>query len=275
MINEYETTEEFIPKVLEVVNGKLFEHYILLNTIFMINYQGAEYLESYIIGTPESWILGFCIQDTYLIYGHNWTKEQLDEVQTKVNSLKYIKPFHFSGTAELIKSLTLKFDVKIFKDRNFYENKIVSNFDDDSRCSLAKNEDIEAVSNMMCDYFEDEYDGKNNKQLEQMRIEVQDSIKNGSIWILKIENKIVSMCSIILTQFDSPIIGSFFTDRSSRNKGYGTKLLSHVSKKMIERFGIVTLLADKNHLASIRVFEKLNYKNIYQTLEVAIKQNIS
>ena len=270
MINEFETIEDFIPKVVEVINGKLFEHYILLNSIFRTDYQGDEYLESYIIGTPENWILGFCMQSTYMLYGYNWTDKQLADAQNKVDSIDYLKPFHFSGTAKLVRNLTSEFNVDIFKDRIFYENRNLAYFQSDSRCALAKMEDLENVSIMMCDYFEDEYDGKNNKRLDQMKIEVEDSIGKETIWTLKIDDEIVSMCSTILTQFDSPIIGSFFTLRKARNKGYGTTLLSHVSKEMVKRFGIVTLLADKNHTESIKVFEKLNYINVYETLEVAI-----
>lgn len=270
MINEYENLREFIPKVVQVVNGRLFEHYILFNAISITDYKGDEYLESYIIGDRESWILGFCIQGTYMLYGHNWTNQQLVDAQSKIDSIRYLKPFHFSGTAKLVRNLTSNFSVEIFKDRIFYENKSLSNFQVDPRCTLAKMEDLENVSIMMCEYFEDEYDGKNNKSIEQMRIEVQNSIEKETIWILKIGNEIISMCSTILTSFDSPIIGSFFTSRAARNKGYGTSLLSHVSKEMVEQFGVVTLLADKNHPESIKVFEKLKYKNVYETLEVAI-----
>lgn len=270
MIEEFDNLNKFILKIDELIDRKYFEHYMLINAVSGISHFGAEYFESFTIGTKESWIVGFCFQGNYMLFGKNWKQSQISLVQSKIKQIKYQKGFHFLGSAELIKELTSYLKVIIFKDRIYYLKTDNSYLKFDVNCELALVSDIDQVSQMMCDYFEDEYEGLNNKQLEKMKVEVASSIDKGNIWVYRMEGDITSMCSTIMTEFDSPIIGSFFTKRNLRNYGYGTKLLSHVSNKMIKQFGIVTLLADKNHIESIKVFMKLHFENVYETLEVIV-----
>lgn len=271
MIQEFENTNDFILKVDEIINGKYFENYILIDAISRVSYYGEEYFESYIIGDIGNYIIGFCFNGNYMFYGENWSNDQIVEAQKKVKLINYQKGFHISGNNELVKKLTSDLNVEIFKDRIYYRKKNKVELKSNFVFELANIEDLETLSIMMCEYFEDEYNGKNNKEIEQMRNEVKKSIEKETIWILKSENEIISMCSTIFTQFNITIIGSFFTKRNYRNKNYGTHLLNYVSNAMIDKFGEVTLLGDKNHPESIKVFEKLEYQNVYENLDVIIK----
>lgn len=272
MIYEFENTTDFIIEVDKIIGGKYFEHYFLIDAVSRIGHYQQEYYDSFIIGDSKNWILGFWFNGNYFVYGNDWTENQLNELKDRINFEVYQKGFHFNGTANLITELMENINYSIFKERLYYSNnKVVKVSKQENITELASLEYLDEVTQMICEYFEDEYHGKNNKDFSKMRKETESSIKKNSIWILKNEDVIVSMCSIISTPFNFPIIGSFFTKRENRNKGFGTKLMQDVTEFLKDKFDMVNLLAEKNNIESNIVFEKLNYKIVYKTNDFIIQ----
>lgn len=272
MTYEFENTADFIIEVDKIIAGKYFEHYFLIDAVSMIGQYQQEYYDSFIIGDTKNWILGFWLNGNYLVYGNDWTENQLNELKNRINFGIYQKGFHFNGTAELIAKLMENINYSIFKERLYYSNsEVVKISKQKNIAELASLENLDEIAQMTCEYFQEEYHGKNNKDFNKMRKEMESSIIGNSIWILKNEDVIVSMCSIISTPFNFPIIGSFFTKREYRNKGFGTKLLQDVTEFLKNKFDKVNLLAEKNNIESNIIFEKLNYKIVYKTNDFIIQ----
>lgn len=272
MTKEFNNTIDFIIEASKLIELKYFEHYALIDAVSMIGYYQMEFNDCYIIGNLKNWIIGFWYKDNYLIYGQDWTKNQLKELKNRVNFKNHPKGFHFIGTKKLITGIVENINYSIFKERLFLSNSKnvkVSNLK--NIAVIAEIENLDEITKMLCDYFEEEYKGKISKDFEEMRIETKKLIEKNSIWIIKNEKELISICSIKSPSYNYPIIGSFFTKRNFRNKGFGTKLLQDVTEFLKNEFKIVNLLAEKSNIESNIVFKKLNYKIIYETIDFIIE----
>ena len=272
MTHEFDNTRDFILEVDKIIVNNYFEHYFLINSVSMVGHYQLEYFDSYLIGDSKNWIVGFWLSGNYFIYGKDWTESQINELKKRIDFSIYEKGFHFNGTEKLISQLTENVNHSIFKERLYYSNVELTKISDiNNIAELGILENLDEITQMTCDYFEEEYKGLNNKEFDAMKIETDSSLKNNSIWILRDNNEIVSMCSIINTTYNFPIIGSLFTKKKYRNKGFGTKLLQDVTIFLKDKFDVVNLLAEKNNIESNIVFQKLNYKIVYETKDIEIE----
>jgi predicted GNAT family acetyltransferase len=277
MIEEFtEVNIEFVSKIKSLVGEQFFEHYYLINAINeVLEGNIISYEAYYIFNDNNSWIIGIRINGNYLIYGKNWDENLIEQTISKINFSIFQPNYHFSGTnslvTEILKSSNRK--LEIFKDRIFYSCSKLNSFDEQENFEklLCDKNDIEELAEMVCEYFEDEYNGKNNKDFDAVLRQVEHQIENNTLWNLKHNGKIKSFCSIIQTSNGNPIIGSFFTKRNERNLGYGTALIRTVTNNLLKVTNEVWLISDKESIASNKVFNNIGYKPIYETTDVLIK----
>ena len=272
MTTDFDNIQDFLIEVDGLIDGMYFEHNYLVDGISRVGYFQQEYHESYIVRDQESWVVGFCFAGNYMLYGKNWNNKQLIVIKDLLKRHSYNKGFHFSGTAELIKDLFAEKNYKLFKHRIFYEAVNITSVNKlELIPRLAKVEELDILTQMTCDYFHEEYKGQNDKDFEKIKPSVLNSIQKKCIWVLENDGQIISKCSIIMTQFESPIIGSFYTIQESRNQGFGTRLLEFVSNHLLKEYKSVCLLSDKNNIESNIVFKRLNYINKYETRDITVE----
>jgi hypothetical protein len=277
MIEEFtEVNIEFVSKIKSLVGEQFFEHYYLINAINeVLEGNIISYEAYYLFNDNNSWIIGIRINGNYLIYGKNWDENLIEQTISKINFPMFQTNYHFSGTnslvTEILKSSNRK--LEIFKDRIFYSSSKLNLFDEQESFEklLCDKNDIEELAEMVCEYFEDEYNGKNNKDFDAVLLQVEKQIENNTLWNLKHNGKIKSICSIIQTSNGTPIIGSFFTKRNERNLGYGTALIRTVTNNLLKITNEVWLISDKESIVSNKVFNNIGYKPIYETTDVLIK----
>lgn len=277
MIEEFdEVNIEFVSKIKSLVGEEFFEHYYLINAINEVLEGNIISYEAYYVSNDNnSWIIGIRIDGNYLIYGKNWDKNLIEQTISKINFPLFQPNYHFSGTnnlvTEILKSSNRK--LEIFKDRIFYTCSKLDHLDEEENFEkvLCDIKDIEELAEMVCEYFEDEYKGINNKDFDAVLLQVESQIKKKTLWNLKHNGKIKSICSIIQTSNGNPIIGSFFTKRNERNLGYGTSLLRTVTNNLLKFNNEVWLISDKESVASNKVFHNIGYKPIYETTDILIK----
>jgi predicted GNAT family acetyltransferase len=271
-----EVNIEFVSKIKSLVGDEFFEHYYLINAINEVLEGNLESFEAYyIFNDNNSWIIGIRISGNYLIYGKNWDNNLIDQTISKINFPIFQPNYHFSGTSSLVTEILESSNRKleIFKDRIFYSCSKLNSFNEkvEFQKLLCSKNDTEELAEMVCEYFEDEYKGKNNKDFDAVLQQVEYQIANNKLWNLKHNGKIKSICSIIQTSIGNPIIGSFYTKRSERNLGYGTELIRAVTKDLLEVTNEVWLISDKESLESNKVFNNIGYKPVYKTTDVLIK----
>lgn len=277
MIKEYqEATIEFIGEIKGLIGEQFFEHYYLINAINEILNKNSNSYEAYIIwNNSNSWIIGLRVDGNYLIYGKNWNTNLIQQTISRIDFDMYQPNYHFSGTNKLVTEIlkSADRDLKVFKDRIFYAcSKLNDSFENKKFENLICDKiDLEEIAQMLCDYFEEEYKGENNKEFSLMLRQVSKQIENKALWNLKFNGEIKSICSIIETSKGNPIIGSFFTKKDERSKGYGSSLVKFVTSFLLNNTDEVWLISDKSSIASNRVFKKIGYLPAYESIDVLIK----
>lgn len=276
MIEEFEILDQdFIRRVQELIGDDFIQYYNLIDAVNNVMNGYIEFYDAFIIAeSNDSWIIGLWVSGNYLIYSKNYNKAQLKILIERIDLTAYHNGFHFLGTREIIESIVSSTEIKftIFKKRLLYVCKKVNQYNENPLqiIGFPESKDAEELTKMTCDYFEDEYKGKNNKDYDKVLPNVRNQILQQTLWNLKVDKQIKSMCSIINTAANVPIVGSFFTKRESRNLGYGQSLLFKVTDELLKKYVECWLIADEENLESIKVFEKIGYRNVYKTLDVII-----
>lgn len=276
MIEEFEILDqEFVAKVQNLVWDNYFPYFNLVTAIDSVLNGNLNLYDAYILTENESWVIGLRVDGHYMIYSKNFTAKQFQLILHRNDFSIFQNGYRFVGTKQLIEKLhsTLDINFYIFKDRLFYVCDKINHYNKNPLLvvSEASISDIDELSKMICDYFEDEYKGTNNKDFEFVKDDVSRQISTGKkLWALKSDEKLKSICSIIPTHVNIPIIGSFFTKREARNLGFGKNLLFEITGKLLNEYRECWLTADANNIESIAVFEKVGYKSIYKTLEIVV-----
>lgn len=276
MIEEFEILDQdFIAKAQKLVGDDFFQHYYLINIINATMSGNLNLYDAYIITDENSWVIGIRVDGNCLLYSKNVTEKQIQVIMHRTDFSIFQNGYHFMGTRDLIEKIQANAGInfKVFKNRRYYICDKVNYYLKNPLLSVktANNNDINELAKMTCEYFEDEYHGENNKDLETMKQDVSRLIQDGDkLWVLKTDKVLKSMCSIIPTPVNVPLIGSFFTKRESRNLGFGKNLLFEITEKLLKQYSECWLIADETNHQSLAVFEKVGYKPVYRTLEIIV-----
>ena len=109
---------------------------------------------------------------------------------------------------------------------------------------------------MLQEYYQEEYDGSNDKTIEEMRRRIISVIQTEKIYVLldKYET-LLSFCTII-----DPDIGILFTNRVHRRKGYGKIILSYCSQLLQQKNDTVYVMTDGNKIESNIVCKAVGFE---------------
>ncbi len=120
--------------------------------------------------------------------------------------------------------------------------------------------ELNELAVMLQEYYHEEYNGINDKTIEEMQHRIFQVIHTKKIYVLLDTNeKLLSFCTII-----NPDIGILFTKRQYRNKGYGKIILSYCSNFLQQKNGMVYLMTDIDKLESNIVCEAVGFKPYYK-----------
>jgi hypothetical protein len=263
-------------------NNKAFNRF-LLQEIDLDSYRFKylkDYLDKVISGqlpvydlsivniADNGWIL-ILHGEMLLVYGDNWTKNQLIEIR-EVFELNKFTNFTLAGDNDLIDELINFYKPNNFiveKRRLFYKANDINNFISDNMKILNGNlNQLNELAKMLQDYYHEEYNGLNDKTYEEMQKRIYSVIQSGKIYVL-LDNKenIVSFCTII-----DPDIGIMFTKREHRNNGYAKIILSYCSRILQQKNETVYVMTDRDKLESNIVCEAVGFKPFYSYLMTKI-----
>jgi hypothetical protein len=219
----------------------------------------------------KSWIL-IIHSGTILIYGENWSKSQFEEIKTAFDLTKFTN-YLLTGDSLLIKALLEFYEIDNFlieMERLFYKTTSIKVFNNlDLEIAPAANKDVNVLAAMLQQYYHEEYEGENDKTIEEMISRVNQCISEGTMFVLS-NNKgdILSFCTII-----DPDIGIFFTKTEFRNNGYGKIILSYCSNLLLQRNGEVYLMTVKSRVESNTACERVGFKPYFEYSYIRINNS--
>jgi hypothetical protein len=165
-----------LDQIEELIHNHPFEHFFLYNNLIKTLNNNYEINAKWLKGDQKSWILGFCSNNNYQIYGLNYTQERLDEVTNELD-LSLLPDSHvISGNkkiCEYILSKNKSVNYTILKNRNFYEvvpKTFLVYINDTLTIRKGTSNDIDTLARLHCDFFKEEYKGQNNKEMSDMII---------------------------------------------------------------------------------------------------------
>ncbi len=234
----------------------------------VINGQSPVYDLSIINIADNGWIL-ILHGEMLLVYGENWTQNQLVEIR-EVFELNKFTNFTLAGDNDLIDELINLYKPKncvVVKRRLFYKASEIKSFTANNlKIRSGTLNQFYELAKMLQEYYHEEYNGLNDKTLEEMRQSIYSVIQSGKIYVLlDNEENILSFCTII-----DPDIGIMFTKRDCRNKGYGKIILSYCSRILQQKNETIYVMTDRDKLESNIVCKAVGFKPFYNYIMTKI-----
>ena len=128
-------------------------------------------------------------------------------------------------------------------------------------------DDIDVLNKLLKSLFTQEHEFKENKKLQTKALKkIIKSKKLGDIFVLQKKGKVVAMLNILYSYSTAlggrvALLEDMVVDKKHRQKGYGSKLLNSVLKKL-EKNNIrrVTLLSDHDNAQAHKFYKKFGFK---------------
>jgi hypothetical protein len=256
-------TEEFNKFLFQRIDLNLYRHKYLKDYINKVFNRQLQLYDSSVINTlNDGWII-ILHGEMLLIYGDNWQRDQLKEIQEVFDLNKYTN-FTLAGDNELIDEIINFYNPKNFKvdkRRLFYKATVIRNYENNElKIRLGNQNEIDELAIMLQQYYNEEYNCQNDKVIEEMLDRIQTLILKEKIYVLLDKNNvIVSFCTII-----NPDIGIMFTKKQFRNMGYGKLILSYCSNILRQENDTVYLMTDRDKIESNKVCEKVGFIPFYK-----------
>ncbi len=252
MILSIEQGKEFWDFFYKEINLDDYKYKFLREDIQRIN-QGTQsiYDITFFQVQNDGWIL-IIVSEGLIVYGKNWSLNQFDEISECLD-LKRFKNYLVYGESQLIKKLIEHFSVTDFfveQERIFYRTSSSTNAaSPELNIRLGRKEDINILAKMLQQYYHEEYEGRNDKEIQQLIFDITYHVYKESIYVLgNSQNQIISFCTIL-----NPDIGIMFTERNHRNNGYGKLILSFCTRLILQFNEEAFLMTDKKNPSSMQL----------------------
>lgn len=263
--------EAFNRFLFEKIDLELYQHKFLNDCVDKARNGQKPIYDLSIINTSSSgWIL-IIHSEMLLVYGYNWSTDQIQEI-SEVFDLNIYTNYTIAGDDELIDELIKFYEPKnyeIEKRRLFYRATKINIFNNENlKIRLGALSDLDELAVMLQEYYHEEYNGLNDKVIEEMQQRIFSLIQTNNIYVLlKMNGELSSFCTVI-----DPDIGILFTKKECRNKGYGKVILSYCSSILQQKNDIVYLMTDRDKIESNIVCEAVGFTRYYKYKMAKINQ---
>ena len=258
-------------KIQYLIRNHRFEHFYLFNNVMMVYNNGIEVNAKWKLGDNESWLLGFCANNNYSIYGVDYSQQLLDDMVEQFDFSVFPNEQCFNGKKEIIdylfnKNKNVKYNV--IKDRIFYEVKkediVDIAFSNEIEICKANVDDLERLVELTCLFFVEEYKGENNKDPNEVRENIRPQIGSGKYLVAFKDGKIIGYITRMATRFDNDMIGTVYVDEENRGSKVGMQLVKRMTKEVLKDFDKCWLMTDMENIPSNKIMIKLGYTNIFE-----------
>jgi len=149
--------------------------------------------------------------------------------------------------------------MKVEMDQRIYSCKeVIDHADTRGSVRLAVEKDLELLTQWSVKFaLEAEgYVQDTNKQREH----VLSKIKTKLLYVLEIDNEVVSMTARTNTPGDTESVGYVYTPKEYRGRGYASLLVAEVTKHVLNDGKIATLYTDLSNPTSNSIYMKIGYE---------------
>jgi len=261
-------TDEFLRFLNTSIDTNDFRYKYLIGILNLVFVKGVVKVteNTTVYQIDNDWIIYIETSGQLFIYGSD-NDELLTELSEKMN-LSAFHGFEIMGEYNLVYNLINKqniHDYTVIKDRIFYRLNHTDQLLDILEDTSSDMDDAEELTQMMLDYYHEEYNGTRDKQYDQIFNEICRYIMTQTIHIFKEDKIVKAFCTII-----DPDIGIIYTKPEFRKNQIGKKLLSKCSHILMNLNDESYLMTDLNSPASNKMTQDIGYKEIYRHSNIQI-----
>lgn len=255
--------------LFEEIDLNIYQHKFLKDYVYKATQGTVPLYELSVINTSlNGWIM-ILHGEILLVYGDNWTENQIQEINEIFDLNKYTN-YSLAGDGALIDKLLEFYKPKNFeieKRRILYRATEIINFNTDNfRIRIGSLNQLNDLAKMLQEYYHEEYEGLNDKTIADMQERIFSIIQAKKIYVLLDHNEnILSFCTII-----DPDVGIMFTKKEYRNNGYAKIILSHCSQLLQQKNETVYVMTDKDKSESNIVCEAVGFRPYYNYVMMKI-----
>jgi predicted GNAT family acetyltransferase len=253
---------EFNRFLFKGIDLNIYQHKFLKDYVDKAVQGTAPLYDMSVINTSATGWIMILHGDLLLVYGDNWDENQIQEI-SQIFDLNKFTNFTLAGDSFLINKLLEFYQPKNFeieKRRILYKTTEIKKFEpNDLLIRLGSLNQLSELASMLQEYYHEEYNGLNEKTIEEMQSRIYSVIQKEKIYVLLDNNKtILGFCTII-----DPDIGIMFTKKGYRNNGYAKIILSHCSQLLQQKNNIVYVMTDGDKPESNIVCKSVGFQPYY------------
>ena len=123
--------------------------------------------------------------------------------------------------------------------------------------------DLEVVSDWVGDFLREAVPNTTENEIQRNKERVIDAIKEQSVYLLEVENKIVSLARRTGPTPNGERIGLVYTPPNERRKGYATEIVAKLSQLLLDEGKTFCFLyTDLANPTSNKIYQDIGYKPI-------------
>lgn len=257
---------QHIEQIQRLIGVNYFQHFYLANAIVQLYENDVAPNRLWVQGNPESWILFLGVSRQFQIYGKNWRDEQLEEFLLQFDEVK--GQFEVLGNRLLIETLLSRRDncsFELKKRRIFYETTATADVDINDLAFIRKayQNDLDILAEMNREFFFEEYRGKNNKSLTELKEGMSLTINNDCAFVAVIEDNVIGFGTIMDTVFQNRMIGTIYVKPELRAQNIGKYLLKVMSDNVLIDDPVCWLMTDESNIVANKMVSQTGYNSIY------------
>ncbi|WGQ13785.1 GNAT family N-acetyltransferase [Sphingobacterium faecium] len=272
-IIEYSTVQDFYQANRESIYKNRLSHYHLIKYFSELNKGNQSIYESYnILDKDGGNVICVWADSVYYLYALKWSESIVQGLLTKIKLEKYTKRFSFCGTLELIKELFERsgIDYEVFKERNLFECFDVKLLEKApiGRAYFSSNNDLDKIAKMTYDFGLEEWGKREGRDLQHaLGISLQAISAQTSInW--QVEDKIVSLATILDSDTEISIIGNLYTLPEERGNGYAKSLVYEITKQIVQNGDRCGIVSDADNAITNKMFREIGYEEVSRYISV-------
>ncbi|MBN3581099.1 hypothetical protein JYB64_01790 [Algoriphagus aestuarii] len=253
------------------INLEEYKYKFLRDCIKKAQHGQVPIYETSIVNISDTgWVL-ILHSDMLLIYGENWNEDQIHEI-SEAFDLNVFTNFTLAGDDELIDQIIdfyqpRNYEVK--KRRIFYQSDEILIIENENiNIRSAELSDLDELAMMLQQYYHEEYNGQNDKSIEEMQERILIYIQNATMTVLENEARgLISFCTMV-----NPDIGILFTKQQHRNNGFGKVILSYCANQLHYENETVYLMTDRDRVDSNIVCERVGFVPFFHYKMIEVNQ---
>lgn len=264
MIKKYKVIDDsYLSDLKKIIGRNYFRFFYLVERVETIINCYLNFQDAWILEKDNDWIIGLSENGQYHLYGTSKNDELIDKCFEEMPFKKFPNNFLLVGDQDLIDKITKKaskFKIEEGINRFFYE--ITSErFKPLSveNIRLAKISDLDELTQMTLDFFKEEYNGKNNKDYEETKLDLIHHIIDQNYYVLETK-KVLGFCSMMSTSTSNPMIGTIFIKPEFRGEKYGRNLLSCATSHILKTNKYCWLMTTQENKSSNKMVSSIGYE---------------